>query len=109
MKQNDLLLQTQYLDTNMPVYTFKNKKTNEEYDEIMSYDELVEYLKQDNIQQVFKINIFKYADGGGMKDQFTDWCKSTSVNGKEEFKPYGKATKGFNKATKAREEKKNNG
>ena len=89
----------------MPVYTFKNKKTNEEYDEIMSYDELVEYLKQDNIQQVFKINIFKYADGGGMKDQFNDWCKSTSVNGKEEFKPYGKAR---NDADRRKDDKEKN-
>ena len=30
----------------MPLYTFKNKKTNKEYDEVMSYEELQEYLKQ---------------------------------------------------------------
>ena len=62
MKQNDLLLQTQYLDINMPLYTFKNLETNEEYDEVMSYEKLQEYLKQDNIQQVFKFNMFRYSD-----------------------------------------------
>ena len=41
----------------MPLYTFKNLETNEEYDEVMSYEELQEYLKQDNIQQVFKFNM----------------------------------------------------
>jgi hypothetical protein len=73
----------------MPIYTFKNLETNEEYDEVMSYEKLQEYLKQDNIQQVFN------SDGGGMKDQFTDWCKESSVNGKGDFKPYGKAAKGM--------------
>ena len=31
----------------MPLYTFKNTQTNEEYDEVMSYEELQEYLKQE--------------------------------------------------------------
>jgi uncharacterized membrane protein len=61
----------------MPLYTFKNTKTNEEYDEVMSYEELIEYLKQDNIEQVFKMNMFRYSDGNGMKDQFTDWCRDS--------------------------------
>ena len=32
-----------------------------------------------------------------MKDQFTDWCKDNKVKDgdKGNFKPYGKATKGF--------------
>tara|TARA_R110000737_G_scaffold123216_1_gene155211 strand:- start:1223 stop:1492 length:270 start_codon:yes stop_codon:yes gene_type:complete len=83
------------LDINMPLYTFKNLETNEEYDEVMSYDNLIKYLKQDNIQQVFKFNMLRYSDGGGMKDQFTDWCKESSVKGKGDFKPYGKAAKGI--------------
>ena len=29
----------------MPLYTFKNLKTNQEYDEIMSYEDLKEYVK----------------------------------------------------------------
>ena len=49
MKQNALLLQTQFLDINMPLYTFKNLETNEEYDEVMSYEELQKYLTQDDI------------------------------------------------------------
>jgi len=83
------------LDINMPLYTFKNTKTNEEYDEVMSYEELIEYLKQDNIEQVFKMNMFRYSDGNGIKDQFTDWCRDSKVEGKGSFNPYGKAKKGF--------------
>ena len=33
----------------MPLYTFRNKNTNEEYDKQMSYEELQEYLKQEDI------------------------------------------------------------
>ena len=51
----------------MPLYTFKNKLTDEEYDKIMSYEELQEYLKQDNIQQIFKMNICRYSDNNGAK------------------------------------------
>jgi len=79
----------------MPLYTFKNTKTNEEYDEVMSYEELQEYLKQEDIHQVFKMNIYRYSDAGGIKDQFTEWAKDDKVNGKGDFKPYGKAAKGM--------------
>jgi len=92
----------------MPLYTFKNTKTNEEYDEVMSYEELQEYLKQEDIHQVFKMNIYRYSDAGGIKDQFTDWAKDDKVNGKGDFKPYGKGEKGFSKM-KQQEEKKSNG
>ena len=53
----------------MPLYTFKNLQTNEEYDEVMSYEDLQEYVKQEDIQQVFKINIYRYSDNNGIKDQ----------------------------------------
>jgi hypothetical protein len=81
----------------MPLYTFINKNTNEEYDEVMSYEALLEYVKRDDVEQVFKIKITRYSDAGGMKDQFTDWCKDNKVKDgdKGNFKPYGKATKGF--------------
>ena len=93
----------------MPLYTFKNTQTNEEYDEVMSYEELQAYLKQDNIHQVFKMNIYRYSDAGGIKDQFTDWCKEDKVKSKGEFQPYGKGKKGFNKMKQQQEEKKGNG
>ena len=93
----------------MPLYTFKNTPTNEEYDEVMSYEELQEYLKQDNIHQVCKMNIYRYSDAGGIKDQFTDWAKDDKVNGKGDFKPYGKGKKGFSKMKQQQEEKKGNG
>jgi len=93
----------------MPLYTFKNTQTNEEYDEVMSYEELQEYLKQDNIHQVFKMNIYRYSDAGGIKDQFTDWCKEDKVKDKGEFQPYGKGKKGFSKMKQQQGEKKGNG
>ena len=93
----------------MPLYTFKNTKTDEEYDEVMTYEELQEYLKQEHIHQVFKMNIYKYSDGGGIKDQFTDWAKDSNVSGKGSFDPYGKGKKGFSKLKQQQEEKKGNG
>tara|TARA_R100001198_G_C5230637_1_gene209963 strand:+ start:562 stop:813 length:252 start_codon:yes stop_codon:yes gene_type:complete len=81
----------------MPLYTFKDKNKNIEYDKELSYEELQEYIKQDHIEQVFKMNIFRYADGNGIKDQFTDWCKDSTIKGKGNFNPYGKATKDFEK------------
>ena len=30
----------------MPLYTFRNKDTSEQYDKVMSYEELQEYLKK---------------------------------------------------------------
>jgi len=81
----------------MPLYTFKDKNKNIEYDKELSYEDLQEYVKQDHIEQVFKMNIFRYADGNGIKDQFTDWCKDSTIKGKGNFNPYGKATKDFEK------------
>tara|TARA_R100000995_G_scaffold84689_2_gene64282 strand:- start:1653 stop:1931 length:279 start_codon:yes stop_codon:yes gene_type:complete len=75
----------------MPIYTFKNKKTNEVYDKIMTYDELQLYVKDKDIEQIFKINITRYSDNGGYKDQFTDWAASSKIDGKGDFNPQGKA------------------
>lgn len=74
----------------MPTYTFRNKKTNEQYNEIMSYDELQEYIKQEHIEQVFKINLYRYSDNNGIKDQETAWLKDPEVHGNGKFEPYGK-------------------
>jgi hypothetical protein len=42
----------------MPRYTFENKKTGEQYDLTLSYDEMIKYLEENkNVQQVFKMNI----------------------------------------------------
>ena len=40
----------------MPLYTFKNLKTNQEYDEIMSYEDLKEYVREEHIRQIIKMN-----------------------------------------------------
>ena len=39
----------------MPLYTFINKLTNKKYNKIMSYEELLEYIKDPNIEQEYKI------------------------------------------------------
>jgi len=74
----------------MPVYTFRNKNTNEQYNEIMSYEELQEYIKQEHIEQVFKINLYRYSDNNGIKDQETAWLKDPEIKGNGKFEPYGK-------------------
>ena len=75
----------------MPLYTFKNLETDEVYDKILTYDELQEYVKQENIEQVFKLNITRYSDNNGAKDQFTEWARDPNINGDGGFQTYGKA------------------
>jgi hypothetical protein len=42
----------------MPVYTFEDIETQEQFDLVMSYDELEEFLKNNKqVNQVFKMNI----------------------------------------------------
>ena len=91
----------------MPLYTFRNKDTSEQYDRVMSYDELQEYLKQENIEQIFKINICRYSDNNGVKDQFTEWAKDPSITGDGGFKTYGKARTDYDKREDDKEKNKN--
>ena len=91
----------------MPVYTFRNKNTNEQYDKVMSYEELQEYLKQKNIEQIFKINIYRYSDNNGAKDQFTEWAKDSSINGNGGFETYGKAMTDYDRKQNDKEKNKN--
>lgn len=42
----------------MPQYTFENTETNETFDMSMSYDDMIQYLKDNpNVNQVFKMNL----------------------------------------------------
>ena len=91
----------------MPLYTFKNLKTNQEYDEIMSYEDLKEYVKQKHIQQIFKMNICRYSDNNGAKDQFTEWARDPSITGNGGFKTYGKARTDYDKRKDDKEKNKN--
>tara|TARA_R100001463_G_scaffold110785_1_gene165639 strand:+ start:13 stop:294 length:282 start_codon:yes stop_codon:yes gene_type:complete len=91
----------------MPLYTFRNKDTSEQYDKVMSYEELQEYLKQKNIEQIFKINIYRYSDNNGTKDQFTEWAKDSNVNGNGGFKTYGKAMTDYDRKQNDKEKNKN--
>ena len=86
----------------MPSYTFKNKETNEHYDKVMTYEELVEYIKNPNIEQVYKINLFRYSDNNGIKDQEHAFLKDPNIHGNGKFEPYGKVkTEDENKIFKA--------
>ena len=91
----------------MPLYTFRNKDTREEYDKVMSYEELQEYLKKESIEQVFKINIYRYSDNNGAKDQFTEWAKDSSINGNGGFETYGKAMTDYDRKQNDKEKNKN--
>ena len=74
----------------MPIYTFINKLTKKKYDKIMSYEELIKYLKDSNIEQEYKINMFKCSDNSGEKDQIIDWCRDKEIHGNGKFETYGK-------------------
>lgn len=42
----------------MPVYTFANKETGEEFDLTLSYDDMIKYLEEHpEVNQVFRMNI----------------------------------------------------
>ena len=60
----------------MPTYTFKDLKTGEEYDKVMSYEDMLKYKKKPNIEYVFKApKIFRLNDMGGTEDSFREWCR----------------------------------
>ena len=54
----------------MPVYRFRNKETNEVYDKVMSYDDMMKYRRKRHIEQVFVApKIFRLYDMGVPDDQ----------------------------------------
>ena len=73
----------------------------------MSYEELQEYVKQEDIQQVFKLNMFRYSDNNGEKDQFTDWARSKEIKGNGGIKTYGKARTDYDKKQDDKKKNKN--
>ena len=42
------------------------------------------------------MNIFRYSDNGGIKDQETEWLKNPKVEGNGRFDPYGKVKEAEN-------------
>ena len=61
----------------MPVYTFKDLTTCKEYDEVMSYEDMLKHKKKKNVEYVLKApKIFKLNDMGGPEDSFREWCRS---------------------------------
>ena len=53
---------------------------------------------------MFKMNIFRYSDNNGVKDQFTEWAKDSSINDNGEFKTYGKAQTDYDKKKQDKKE-----
>tara|TARA_R100000654_G_scaffold36004_2_gene61551 strand:- start:1032 stop:1301 length:270 start_codon:yes stop_codon:yes gene_type:complete len=65
----------------MPTYTFRNKKTQKEYDKFMSYEEMIEYKKKPNIEYVIKpFKVFRLNDMGGPEDRFRQWCRQPEAD-----------------------------
>ena len=49
----------------MPTYTFKDLKTGEEFDKVMSYEDMLKYKKKKNIEYVIKpFKVFRLNDMG---------------------------------------------
>ncbi len=62
---------------------------------------------QENIEQIFKMNITRYSDNNGAKDQFTEWARDSKINGQGGFKTYGKARTDYDKKQDDKEKNKN--
>ena len=91
--------------TKAEVDAFLQSSTAKELaDEVL---ELQEYIKQEDIQQVFKLNMFRYSDNNGEKDQFTDWARSKEIKGNGGFKTYGKARTDYDKKQDDKKKNKN--
>ena len=62
----------------MPIYSFKNKKTNEVYDLTLSYDEMLKYKRKRNVEYILSApKVFRLNDMGGKESEFRDWCKQS--------------------------------
>jgi hypothetical protein len=59
----------------MPVYTFENNKTNEEFDLTLSYDEMLKFIEDNpHVNQVFRMNIVDPV-GAGITKPPSDFSK----------------------------------
>jgi hypothetical protein len=65
----------------MPIYTFKNLETKEEYDEVMSYEELQEYLKQDTTQLPVGFFWCEWFEGRHVSVDYKDGVQVLAVEG----------------------------
>lgn len=60
----------------MPLYSFRNTKTNEVYDLILSYEEMLKHKKKRNVEYILSApKIFRLNDMGGPESQFREWVK----------------------------------
>jgi hypothetical protein len=59
----------------MPVYTFENNKTNEEFDLTLSYEEMLKFIEDNpHVNQVFRMNIVDPV-GAGITKPPSDFSK----------------------------------
>jgi len=65
----------------MPTYTFKDLKTGEEFDKVMSYEDMLKYKKKKDIEYVIKpFKVFRLNDMGGPEDTFRQWCRQEATD-----------------------------
>jgi len=65
----------------MPTYTFKDLQTGEEFDKVMSYEDMLKYKKKKNIKYVIKpFKVFRLNDMGGPEDTFRQWCRQEATD-----------------------------
>ena len=65
----------------MPTYTFKDLQTGEEFDKVMSYEDMLKYKKKKNIEYVIKpFKVFRLNDMGGPEDTFRQWCRQEATD-----------------------------
>ena len=53
------------------------------------------------------MNICRYLDNNGTKDQFTEWAKDKNITGAGGFKTYGKARTDYDKRQDDKKKNKN--
>ena len=65
----------------MPTYTFRDLKTGEEFDKVMSYEDMLKYKKKKDIEYVIKpFKVFRLNDMGGPEDTFRQWCRQEATD-----------------------------
>ena len=65
----------------MPTYTFKDLQTGEEFDKVMSYEDMLKYKKKKDIEYVIKpFKVFRLNDMGGPEDTFRQWCRQEATD-----------------------------
>lgn len=63
----------------MPTYTFRNKKTNEIYNIVLTYEEFLKYKKKRSIERIFSAPALTNLSSGA-EGSFREWCRQPADN-----------------------------